>query len=306
MPELLSLWLREQFKLMKPLLRARSNQADRNGQDLLGKLAVRSFGERVVYVHDPLTHCSADWAYPSTACVSQSPILYLHGGGYTAGSLEYARGFGGILAERTNRRVYCVGYRLAPEHPFPAALDDAREAYLHLLDEVPAERILLAGESAGGGLCFALLHDLRQRGIPFPAGIIAVSPWTDLTMSGDSYRANEKVDPTLHYERLKASADAYAGEDLQNPLVSPLFGDFHNFPPALIFAGGDELLLDDSVSLYNRYIRCGSVCTLHIEEGMWHVYVLFGLPESKIALAQIQAFCDGLVSSPEVNADGEA
>ena len=125
-------------------------------------------------------------------------------------------------------------------------------------------------------------------------------------MSGDSYRTNEKVDPTLYYDRLKDSADAYAAGNLSDPLVSPLFGDFHNFPPALLFAGGDELLLDDSVMLYNRYIRCGSPCTLHIEDGMWHVYVLFGLQESKAAIAQIEAFCGQLVPPPEVKEHDEA
>lgn len=292
MPDILSVWLREQFRLAKPLLKSLSIQADRAAQDKLGELKARSFGGRVTYTPVSLSHCEAEWAM-SKQPAEGTAILYLHGGGYTAGSLAYARGFGGVLAEKTGRATLCVAYRLAPEDPYPAALDDAREAYLRLLSEGYApEKLLVIGESAGGGLLLCLCHDLRARGVPLPAALVPISPWTDLTLSGKSYDNNEHRDPSLYKEKLAYSAMLYAAGSLNDPLVSPLFGDFTGFPPMLVFAGSEELLLDDSVQLAERCRAVGVDCELVVEQGMWHVYVLFGVAEARAAVARIVSFCD--------------
>ena len=194
--------------------------------------------------------------------VSDGVILYLHGGGYTCGNLDYAKGFGSALSAKCGVRVLCVAYRLAPEEVYPAALQDATDAYGYLLSNGYApSRILLCGESAGGGLSYSLCLKLRDKGWALPAGIIAISPWTDLTMSGASYETNLKKDPSMTKEKLKYYADCYlygakrsernlypvtnenAEEDekiKRQPLVSPLFADLDRMPPSLIFVGGDE------------------------------------------------------------------
>lgn len=210
-------------------------------------------------------------------------LLYLHGGGYTAGKLDYAKGFGSTLAVRTGFPVVFPSYRLAPEHPFPAALDDAFATYCHLLDSgYVASDIILCGESAGGGLCFALCLYLRARGMALPAGVVAISPWTDLTLSGISYRENEGKDPLLTVEELEYDASSYAGgEALTNPYLSPLFGDLTGMPPSLLFAGGDELLLDDMVAFYDRLKSAGCTVRRFVSPEMWHAYILYGVEEAE-------------------------
>jgi acetyl esterase/lipase len=262
-------------------------------QESLGEMGAKSVAGRVAFEPVETDGFEACFALPCDEPDSRRVLLYLHGGAYVAGNLAYARGFAGILADKTRRRVLAVAYRLAPEHPFPAALDDAVAAYRYLLDSGYAPRhISLAGESAGGGLTFCLGQRLRELGLPLPAAMVGISPWTDLTFSGASYKTNAKKDPSLSEAALRSHAADYAAGQETNPLVSPAFGDFDGFPPSLLLAGGNELLLSDAEMLALRLVKGGSRCELLVEEGLWHVYVLFGIPEARAALDKIADFLE--------------
>lgn len=290
MPSIVSILTREQIRLAKPLLARMSIQADRAAQDRVGDIGARALAGKATFEPVAFARFEAEMIMPREL-ERDGVILYLHGGGYTAGSLKYAHGFGSLLASRLGIRTLCAAYRLAPENPFPAALDDAYAAYLYLLEQgCSARRIFLVGESAGGGLLFCLTHRLKREGVALPGKLVAISPWTDLAMQGASYTYNEKADPALTRGNLAGYARMYAGQDLTNPYVSPIYGDFAGFPPALVFAGGDELLLDDSYALARKYAQAGAQCRLHVEEGLWHVYVLFSIPEARAALDRIDAF----------------
>ena len=290
MPKLVSSLVYAQIKLMNPLLKRMDLKAMRKLQDALGVLGATALASGVAFLDEAFDEFDAAWAVPKDA-QREKAILYLHGGAYTAGCLSYARGFGGLLAEETGRKVLCVGYRLAPEFPYPTALNDALEAYRRMLKTYAAKDILLAGESAGGGLCFCLCLKLKALGLPLPEKIVAMSPWTDLTMAEERYPVvGESADPVLSVEGLKYSAQLYAGERAGEPTASPLFGDLTGLPPSLILAGAEELLLGDSVEMAEKLNAQGSACDLHVEEGMWHAYVLYGIPEAKAALARIRDY----------------
>ncbi len=188
----------------------------------------------------------AEWVRPASP---DGTVLYLHGGAYCLGSIKTHRMLAAALADGANMQVLMIEYRLAPEFPFPAALDDAVAAYLWLMENGSSPtRILIAGDSAGGGLALATLLKLRDEGQPLPAGGILLSPWTDLTMSGDSAATKASLDFILNADHLSRMAQLYAGEaSLQNPLISPLFSDLTGLPPLLIQVGTDEILLDDSL-----------------------------------------------------------
>lgn len=289
--------LRAQLQLINPLLKNMSLYANRNGMDKLGALGARAQTSKITFEHCPAGQFEADWAVPSHTDSTRA-TLYLHGGAYAAGSLKYARGMGGVLANATGQRTLCIGYRLAPEHPFPAALDDALFAYDLLLHaNFDPAQITLAGESAGGGLCCSLIRALHARGLPLPACIALISPWMDLTLSGASVEANASCDPTLSEEFLHKCARFYAGDDLKNPLASPLFGNFSMFPPSIVFAGGNELLRSDAERFAAQMFAAGRICQLIVEEGLWHAYVLFGIPEARSALRNICAFIDAHTQS---------
>ena len=283
MPSIVSTILRGQIRLLGPFIAGASLEQARRGQDALGRLGTRAM-EGSVHFHElRFSDFDAAWAIPLKGRVRRA-ILYLHGGAYTAGGLPYAKVFGGHLAEVTGRAVLCVGYRLAPEHPFPAALDDALEAYKEMLTRYAPSEIAFVGESAGGGLCYALCLYLKQLRLPLPGQIIAISPWTDLLMERD-VSAQAELDPLLDHTNLLSNAVYYSGgEARDNPLISPLFGDLHGLPPSLILVGGHEMLLDDSRLMQEALERAGCACQLHVEEGLWHVYVLYGVPEAKEAV----------------------
>ena len=208
----------------------------------------------------------------------QGVLLYLHGGGYCTGDVGYASLYGGVLASETGAVTLCPAYRLAPEDPFPAAPEDALEAYEWLLEQFPGRPVCLVGESAGGGLCYALTLQLKAKGLPLPAGIVALSPWTDLTLSGASHRENREADPSITTEKLAVFAKNYAGAaSLSDPLISPLFADLCGMPESLIFVGGDEVLRDDSVLMAEALRQAGCTVSLTVAEGLWHAYVLYGL-----------------------------
>ncbi|HHU22938.1 MAG TPA: alpha/beta hydrolase [Clostridiales bacterium] len=288
--------VRANLRILSPLLKRGDLQASRDLQNKIGDMLALMRAHEID-ISEPLCIggeyevCWASPKYPPGPGI----IVYLHGGGYTAGDLPYAAGFGSALAQAACRRVLCVGYRLAPEHPFPAALEDALSAYRHLLDTGYApEDIILCGESAGGGLIFSLCLKLKELNLPMPAGLIPISPWTDLTLSGESYTTNLDKDITLSRPMLDYYVRSYVGKacDAANPLISPLFGDFAGFPPCLIFAGGDELLLSDAVAIAGKLEKQGVDVRLHVEENMWHAYVLYGTHESVAAMNKIAAFIE--------------
>ena len=289
MPTLISTLLRGQIKLLNPIISSATLEQTRKGQDALAKLGTRAVENSVAFHDLRLPNFDAAWAIPLAGRVTQA-IVYLHGGAYAAGGLDYAKGFGGLLAQATGRAVLCVGYRLAPEDPFPAALEDAMASYREALLRYAPGDIVLVGESAGGGLCFALTLHLKEQGMQLPARIVAVSPWTDLTMTRDVAEL-EKQDPLLTRDGLDHYAHLYAGQqDRKSPLVSPLYGDLAGLPPSLIIAGSHEILLDDSRLLAARLQDAGCECQLHVEEGMWHVYVLYPVPEAKDAMRMIEEY----------------
>jgi len=216
-------------------------------------------------------------------------LLYLHGGGYCSGSLCTHRALAARLALAADAGALLLDYRRAPEDPFPAALEDALSAYRHLLDTSRADRLVVAGDSAGGGLTLALLMALAARGEPLPAAAFCMSPWTDLAVTGESARSREVDDPMLRCEELIEWARLYAGEtDVDYPLISPLYGSFRGFPPLLLQVGTRELLFDDSRRVADRARAAGVEVTLDIWPEMMHVWQVFAplVPESVEALAR--------------------
>jgi len=224
----------------------------------------------------------------------QHHVFYLHGGGYIAGSVSHYRDFLWRIATATRSHVLGVDYRLAPEHPFPAAVDDAITAYRWLLaDDTDPRHIVMMGDSAGGGLVLAAMLRLRDEGIALPAAAVMLSPWTDLAMSGESFKFNAHSDPMLNAELVRYAAESYlAGADPRNPYASPLYGDPTGLPRSLIQVGSDEIQLDDSVRMADKMRAAGCRVDLQIWPRMPHVWQLFAsyLPESKRAIEQIGAF----------------
>ncbi len=228
--------------------------------------------------------------------VGRGALLYLHGGAYVLGSIQVYRDLVARLARATHTRVLAIDYRLAPEHPYPAALDDAITAYRWLLKgDVDPSHIMLVGDSAGGGLTLATLVALRDAGEPLPAGAVCLSPWTDLALTGASVQSKAGSDPILDPDSLRCYASYYADErDKTLPLLSPLYADFEGLPPLLFQVGTDEILLDDAVRCADKAREAGVDVTLTIWDEMVHVFQMMGfLTESKDAIRQIAEFVKG-------------
>ena len=304
-------FVRSQLEVSKHFADGAQLEFARNMQNRLGRLL------KFVNRHDVMTKECELGAVRGAIIVPRDElrtgiILYLHGGGYTCGGLDYAKGFATVLSAECGMRVATVEYRLAPEHPFPAAIDDCLEAYKHLLASgYPCQNIILAGESAGGGLCYSLCLKLKELGLPLPAGVVAISPWCDLTLSGESYETNKDTDPTLTKERLNYFVKCYLGEIKStrtaykkekhvdydtgaplrtNPFVSPAHADLSDMPPSLIFAGGDEILLSDAEMMHARLMEKGSQAKLVVKEGMWHAYHMYSLKSCESDFKLINKF----------------
>ena len=221
-------------------------------------------------------------------------ILFLHGGAYTTGSALLYRHITWRFAMATEANLAAIDYRLAPEHPFPAALDDAVAAWRGLLDEGADPRCCaVLGDSAGGGLALALALRLRDEGRPLPAAVVALSPWTDLAITGESCRLNAAADPVLNEPDLLPFAAQYrGGADPRNPYVSPLYGDPQGLPPTLLQVGSDEILRDDAERMADRMREAECEVTLEIWPRMPHVWHGFApvLPEARRAIARIGEF----------------
>ena len=223
-------------------------------------------------------------------------VLHLHGGGYVGAMRKHYKQMAGLYSEvGGGATVVTVDYRVAPEHTFPAALEDALAAYEWILDQgYSHDQIIIAGDSAGGGLAMALVHTLKASWRKLPAGIVAMSPWTDVTCSGNSYKDNFEIDPVFGNERSElVFENPYVGDaDPRDPRISPLFGDFYGFPPMLIQVGTDEMLLSDSISVAEKAKSAGVKVRLSVYNGMFHVFQMAGtiMDESKQAWAEVKRF----------------
>lgn len=234
---------------------------------------------------------NAAWFIPDNYGKSKT-ILYLHGGGYVMGSVNTHRALIGRIARASGYKALAVDYRKAPENPYPAAVEDAVNTYKQMVRD-GYENIFLMGDSAGGGLVLALLQIIRKEKLQKSAGCVLLSPWTDLTLSGDSMQTKKDVDPMAQPHLVEIFAKRYyADNDPKNPLISPLFADLKGFPPTYIQVGDNETLLDDSTRIARKMNDSGVKVKLDIFPKMMHVWQYFGgiLPEANKAIDQIGEF----------------
>ena len=260
-------------------------EKQRRSQDALGNMAASMSG----LVWEPFTLAGMDaaWMRLSREHRRRRVILYCHGGGYTSGGLGFSKVLASKLTRATGMATLAFDYRLAPEHPYPAAVEDALTAWGHLesLGIAPGD-IVLAGDSAGGNLALVLCLKLREAGRGLPGALLLMSPWTDMTASGESLRGRAGIDPVLTPEYMYAVREAYAGGlDPSDCLLSPLFADFAGFPPALIQVGTHEILYSDAERLAERMLEAGADCRLEVWENMWHDFQMY---PSKTASNAIQ------------------
>lgn len=242
----------------------------------------------------------AEWIDPVGGSTDRV-LLYLHGGGYCIGSINTHRSLAARLALASQARVVTIDYRLAPEDPFPAALDDATGAYRSLVGEgFSPSRIAIGGDSAGGGLTLATLVALRDAGDPLPATAVMMSPWTDLTNSSSTFATRAEVDPMVTHDGLELMAEAYLnGRGATEALPSPHFADLHGLPPLLVQVGDAEVLLDDSLALRDRAVAAGVDVSLDVWDDMIHVFQAFPpelLPEADESIALIGRWLIGHTS----------
>ncbi len=234
-----------------------------------------------------------EWLEPSAS--PQPTVYYLHGGAYVACSPATHRPFTSALSRAAKARVFALDYRLAPEHRFPAAVEDAVAGYRWLLKQgIDPRQIVIGGDSAGGGLALATLVALRDAGDPLPRAAFLLSPWTDLAATGRSLETNNEADPMFYGDGVGRMAQVYLGNaSPHDPLASPLYAELAGLPPLLIYAGSTEVLLDDSVRLAERARQAGVTVDLRVRERMphvWPIFVAFKLPESYQALGEIAQF----------------
>jgi epsilon-lactone hydrolase len=223
----------------------------------------------------------------------KATILYLHGGAYTMCSPRTHAALTGTLSDLSQIRVLSVDYRLAPEDPYPAAVQDATAAYRWLLKKgVPAKSIVIGGDSAGGGLTFATMLELKEKGDPLPAAAFAISPWVDLAITGDTVVTKAEVDPMITEPAMYHMASLYMRDaDPRSPLISPLYADLSGLPPVLIHVGTSEMLLSDSRRMAKALKRAGVDCALKEWEDMFHVFhSVISLPEARQANQELASF----------------
>ncbi len=269
---------KKKLEKLKPILNGCSIKAARMGQDMLG--AIASIGKKDNYEKLVFRNFKCGVITPETPTDEDAVIVYIHGGGYVAGGIEYAKGYASYLSEKTGIKTFFPAYRLAPENKCPDALKDCVKTYKYLTETLSYDpkKIIICGESAGGGLIYSLCCSLKKLSLPLPCGLIAISPWTDLTMSGQSYDFNAENDPSMTLERLRFFAESYT-DDPTDPIASPLFGDLRDLPPSLIVSGGDEIMLSDAVLLHEKLLSQKSPSRHHIEPGLWHAYPLYHLTD---------------------------
>ena len=265
-------------------------EKQRRSQELLGQLAAPMSG--LSWEEFSLSGMKAAWMRLERPHRHARCVLYCHGGGYTSGNLGYSRVLASKLVRSTGLDTLSFEYRLAPEHPYPAALEDAFRAWDHLMYlGYGAKDVVLAGDSAGGNMALVLCLALRRAGRMLPGALLLMSPWTDMTASGASYGERAEADPILTNEYIQAVREAYApGADYSRPEFSPLFGDFSAFPPALIQVGTHEILYSDSERLAERLKAAGCYCRLEVWENMWHVFQMAPAKKSAAAMESMAHF----------------
>ncbi|UCG40999.1 MAG: alpha/beta hydrolase [Acidimicrobiia bacterium] len=283
-------------RAVKPLVRARMERRPRDGDDEAALLAARAALDEICgrmvpppgvrFIDEPTAGVPCERIIPTTADSSRC-ILYLHGGAYMLGSRVSHRGLAAHLAHAVGVEALLAEYRLAPEHAFPAAIDDALAVYESLLERHDPGSLLVAGDSAGGGLAIALGVRLRDEGLPLPAGIAGISPWTDLAGTGPSLDGNRATELMLDPDRIPEIADYYHPDHpAEHPWVSPLYADLAGLPPLLLQVGDEEILLDDSTRLASNAEALGLDVSLRVWPAMFHVWHMLApvMPESRRAI----------------------
>jgi monoterpene epsilon-lactone hydrolase len=265
-------------------------EKQRKGQELLGNLAAPMAG--MDWETFSLGGMPAAWMRLERPHRRRHAVLYCHGGGYTSGNLGYSKVLASKLTQVTGYDVLTFEYRLAPEHPYPAAVEDAVRAWDYLMHlGYGARDVVVAGDSAGGNLALVLCHRLRARNRMLPAALLLMSPWTDMTASGPSYEERAEIDPMLTNAYISAVREAYApGRDLHSPELSPLFGDFLGFPPTLIQVGTHEILYSDAERLRDAMREARVPCRLEVWEDMWHVFQMFPTKKAASAMEEMGRF----------------
>ena len=287
----------EQLKMVVDMLRAMYAPADTSVANMRAGLEALASGftppADVGYETVNAGGVPAEWVV-APAALRERVILYLHGGAYVVGSINTHRDLASRLSRAAAARVLTIDYRLAPEHPHPAAVEDATAAYRWLLDEgTQPSRLVISGDSAGGGLTVATLVALREARLPLPAAGVCLSPWVDLEGIGESMTTKAGVDPMVQREHLRNMAALYLGNlDPRTPLAAPLYADLSGLPPLLIHVGTAETLLDDSTRLAERARKAGVAVQIEQWEDMIHVWHAFAaiLPEGQEAIERVGAF----------------
>lgn len=235
----------------------------------------------------------AEWTSALFPHEHKHVILYCHGGGYTCGGLGYARILASKLALATGYDVLSFEYRLAPEHPYPAAIEDGMKVWDALmLKGYAAENVVLAGDSAGGNMALEIVLELKKQNRFLPAGLVLMSPWTDMTATSKSYEKHKDNDPILTREYVEHVRKAYAGEreDYRVPELSPLYGDLEHMPPTIIQVGSNEILRSDSELLFKKLEQNDCVVDLKVYKGAWHVFQQTPIQQAQLALTEINRF----------------
>lgn len=248
----------------------------------------------------------SEWVVATNADPNRT-MLYLHGGGYVIGSIVSHRGLAASLSKSARARVLSVDYRLAPEHKFPAAVDDAIASYRWLLDSgVDPANTVIGGDSAGGGLAVAALVAIKEAGLPMPGAGICLSPWVDMEALGESYVTRAALDPMLTREGIQAFAKEYLGDaDPKSPLASPIYADLSGLPPLIIQVGTSEAIYDDATWLRDHAMRAGVDVTFEAWEDMVHVWQRYAskLPEAQLAVDRLGEFVNEKLGSAVTSAD---
>lgn len=278
------------IKRMHTLVESSDVEKVRASQESISGLFTKS--KEMNYTNFQVGEIPAEWVSVDRSHMKKYVILYCHGGGYNTGSFRYARSITNKLASSTSMDVLSFDYRLAPEHPYPAALEDAVSVWDYLMYlGYGAREVIVAGDSAGGNLALALVLKLKEQGRILPRGLVLFSPWTDLTLKGRSHQTKEAVDPILTREYLEKAVADYGGDNpLDNPLISPLFGDFTGFPPTYIQVGGNEMLLSDAKTLKKNLEKYHVQVRFDLYASMWHVFQMSPFKEAYGAMDQIAEF----------------
>lgn len=282
--------LMKAIKRMHTLMESEDVEKMRASQESISGLFSKS--KEMNYENFQVGDIPAEWVSVDRRHMKKYVILYCHGGGYNTGSFRYARSITNKLAATTSMDVLSFDYRLAPEYPYPAALEDAVQVWDYLMHlGYGARDVIVAGDSAGGNLALTLILKLKEQKRILPRGLVLFSPWTDLTMSGKAYKTKAEIDPILKEEYLQRAIKDYAeGENLKNPLISPLFGNFEGFPPTYIQVGKNEVLLSDSMMLRKNLEKYHVQVRFDLFHDMWHVFQMSPFKTAYDAMDQIAEF----------------